>query len=125
MSGSEDHTARLWNVERGYCIRVFSGHQDAVSCLAVLDEETILTGSHDRNIKLWDAVSSGCIRTYSGHTGNVTSISLSQDESHFLSSSTDRTVKIWAISIVPKKSTSETLDQILHMNDSCCVAAYH
>ena len=34
-TGSNDWTARLWDVQRGTCLRVFIGHQGAVSSLAL------------------------------------------------------------------------------------------
>jgi WD40 repeat protein len=34
-TGSSDWTARLWDVHRGTCVRVFIGHQGIVSCLAL------------------------------------------------------------------------------------------
>jgi transcription initiation factor TFIID subunit 5 len=34
-TGSSDWTARLWDVQRGSCVRVFIGHQGAVSSLAL------------------------------------------------------------------------------------------
>jgi transcription initiation factor TFIID subunit 5 len=34
-TGSSDWTARLWDVQRGSCVRVFIGHQSIVSSLAI------------------------------------------------------------------------------------------
>lgn len=34
-TGSMDKTCRLWDVQRGACIRLFLGHTDAVTCMAV------------------------------------------------------------------------------------------
>lgn len=34
-TGSSDKTCRLWDVQRGECVRVFLGHNDAVDCLAI------------------------------------------------------------------------------------------
>lgn len=34
-TGSSDWTARLWDVQRGSCLRVFVGHQGTVSSLAI------------------------------------------------------------------------------------------
>lgn len=34
-TGSSDWTARLWDVQRGSCVRVFIGHQGGLSTLAV------------------------------------------------------------------------------------------
>jgi WD40 repeat protein len=34
-TGSSDWTARLWDVQRGTCVRVFIGHRGVVACLAL------------------------------------------------------------------------------------------
>lgn len=34
-TGSTDRTCRLWDVQRGACVRIFMGHTGAVSCVAV------------------------------------------------------------------------------------------
>lgn len=34
-TGSSDWTARLWDVQRGSCVRVFIGHRGTVSSLAI------------------------------------------------------------------------------------------
>ena len=38
FSGSLDKTARMWEVTSGSCLRVFAGHQDAVTALYVAPE---------------------------------------------------------------------------------------
>jgi transcription initiation factor TFIID subunit 5 len=34
-TGSSDRTARLWDVQRGSCVRVFIGHQGSISSMAI------------------------------------------------------------------------------------------
>lgn len=34
-TGSSDRTCRLWDVQRGACVRIFTGHTGAVSCVAI------------------------------------------------------------------------------------------
>ena len=74
VSGSSDHTARLWSVKSGQCLRVFSAHVGAVSSVSCIDQYTFLTGSKDASIKAWDAVSGLCLRTYTGHTREITDV---------------------------------------------------
>lgn len=43
-TGSSDRTARLWDVQRGNCVRVFIGHQNIVSTMAFSpDGKTLAT----------------------------------------------------------------------------------
>ena len=53
LTGSQDSTARLWNLE-GNELRVFR-HKDWVSSVAFSpDGKNILTGSVDKTARLWD-----------------------------------------------------------------------
>lgn len=37
VTGSSDHTARLWDLSNGETIRHYNGHQKAVTCVALHD----------------------------------------------------------------------------------------
>jgi U3 small nucleolar RNA-associated protein 13 len=61
LSGSKDHTARLWAVDFEAedaikCIGVCSGHAEAIGAVALPKRELkfCLTGSRDRTVKYWD-----------------------------------------------------------------------
>jgi WD40 repeat protein len=116
LSGSEDRTARLWSVESGICLRIFSGHTEAVTTVAVVDQVTFLTGSQDCTVKVWDAFTGQSLRTYSGHSGAVTSVYVAQDGT-FVSSSVDQTIKLWVFTAVAR-SISE--DNSAELNDNPC-----
>jgi WD40 repeat protein len=99
LTGSADRTARVWNLEKDVCLRVFVGHADAVTTVAVVDPVTFLTGSRDKTIKVWDGLSASCIRTYTGHTAPVTSVTTASPGT-FISASEDLTVKLWVFTAV-------------------------
>jgi len=55
LTGSRDGTARLWNIETGEQIRIFSGHEGWVNSVAFSpDEQYILTSGTDGTARLWD-----------------------------------------------------------------------
>ena len=89
----------MWNLEKDVCLRVFVGHADAVTTVAVVDPVTFLTGSRDKTIKVWDGLSASCIRTYTGHTAPVTSVTTASPGT-FISASEDLTVKLWVFTAV-------------------------
>lgn len=121
LSGSADGTARLWFLlEGGGCLRIYAGHEDAVTTVAIVDQVTFLTGSKDKTIKIWDASSGDCLRTYTGHTGPVTAVSMAQDGT-FVSASEDKTIKLWVFTaVLPDQPQDMTLGQMLEMNDNVC-----
>jgi WD40 repeat protein len=124
VSGSRDHTARLWSLHSGSCIHVFSEHSAAISSVISMDEATFMTASRDASIKVWD-VHRGSLRTYAGHTTPVTALALSQDETTFVSASQSGSLRFWVLTVVTtlerQRSTSESsLDHILDVNDGCC-----
>ena len=55
-TGSSDWTARLWDVQRGTCLRVFIGHQAAVSALALSPDGKYLATAGAKVSSLCDLV---------------------------------------------------------------------
>jgi WD40 repeat protein len=58
VSGGDDQTVRLWNVETGEIITTLQGHTDRVWSVAFsCDNETLASGSNDGTIRLWQKAS--------------------------------------------------------------------
>ena len=65
LTGSDDNTAKLWDVSTGTVIRTFTGHTDYVISVAFSpDGSKVLTGSSDDTAKLWDVSTGTEIRTF-------------------------------------------------------------
>ena len=72
LSGSEDHTVRLWDLATGREIRKFEGHSAAVNSVAFSpDGKTALSGSEDKTVRLWDLATGREIRKFEGHSSVV------------------------------------------------------
>src|SRR4051812_47967071 len=55
LSGSADHTLKLWELDSGRQLRTFSGHAGEVRSVAFSpDGKRALSGSADHTLKLWD-----------------------------------------------------------------------
>jgi transcription initiation factor TFIID subunit 5 len=86
----------MWDVQKGVCVRIFTGHLGGINTVAVSpDGTTMASASDDHLIKLWDLASGGLIKTFVGHEGNVTSLEFSKNGTLLASSGEDDSVRLW------------------------------
>jgi len=63
-TGSEDGTAKLWDLRSGRLVRTLRGHAGTVGSVAFArGGRTLATGGADGTVKLWDAASGRLLRT--------------------------------------------------------------
>jgi len=61
VSGSEDMTIKLWDMQTGGVVRTFQGHTGWVVSVSIsADHTTIASASHDRTIQLWNIQTGEC-----------------------------------------------------------------
>lgn len=66
FSGSDDLSAKLWDVRTGQCIYGIQTH----TCATVkFDEQKLVTGSFDNTIACWEWSTGAKIQQFRGHTG--------------------------------------------------------
>jgi WD40 repeat protein len=73
VSGSEDGTLRLWDLETGASLRTLAGHTGGVSAV-LADGRRALSGSWDNTLRLWDLETGESLRTIKGHTDGVNDV---------------------------------------------------
>ena len=54
VSGSQDTTIKVWNVNEGRVKKTLTGHTDNVCALELLNNGDLVSGSSDKTIKIWD-----------------------------------------------------------------------
>jgi WD40 repeat protein len=57
ITGSWDHTVRIWDVSTGIPLGLLSGHTNrvtAVACAQLDGSPIAITGSSDRTVRIWD-----------------------------------------------------------------------
>ena len=92
ITGSDDRTARVWNLETGSQIHCLEGHTRPIRSLQ-FDEVKLVTGSMDRTIRIWNWRTGSCLRVLEGHTEGVVCVNFDADV--LASGSADTTIKIW------------------------------
>jgi guanine nucleotide-binding protein subunit beta-2-like 1 protein len=102
LSGSWDHTLRLWDLKTGQSVRnPFYGHtKDVLSVAFSADNRQIVSGSRDGTIKLWNTLGE-CKYTITedGHTNWVSCVRFSPSVANpiIVSCGWDRVVKVWSL----------------------------
>ncbi len=96
LTGSNDHTARLWDAATGKKVRVFKGHSDGVSSVAFSpDGKFVLTGSWDKTVRLWDFATGKETRRFKGHALVFSSVAFSPDGRLVVAASLEGALVIW------------------------------
>ena len=55
ITGSEDQTLRVWDIETGICLRTLSGVFGTICCCAIsVNDEFVIAGSTDKVLRMWD-----------------------------------------------------------------------
>lgn len=96
VSGSEDHTIKVWELSTGQEIRTLAGHAGFfVRSIAIRPDGELLASAGDDIIKLWDLKTGEEIRTLSGHSSVIQRLVFSPDGKVLISAGNDTTIKIW------------------------------
>ena len=96
LSGSDDKTVRLWNLEIGECLHTLEGHTGRVKAVALTpDGDWGLSGGDDKQVRVWDLKTGKNLHILEGHESVVTSLAVSADGWLALSGSEDKTIKLW------------------------------
>jgi WD40 repeat protein len=123
VSGSEDKTVRLWNLQGKSLILE---HEDAVNSVAISpDGQTIVSGSEDKTVRLWGA--KGKFIDELPHPGAVKKVAVSPDSQTIVSVTDENnaTVYLWGISgkLIDKFSPNGGVESIAFYDDRTLVIA--
>ncbi|KAJ8602186.1 hypothetical protein CTAYLR_003522 [Chrysophaeum taylorii] len=70
VAGARDGTCWLWDAIKGECLRVFVGHDGAVTCgLFTSDGNLVVTGSSDGTVRAWGPKKGVCRHSFASAAG--------------------------------------------------------
>ena len=96
LTGSWDHTAKLWDAATGKLLRTFEGHTDLVSSVALSSDGThAVSGSEEGTVKVWDVGTSALLHSIDAHQSSVRGVAISPDGTRLASGGEDQTAKVW------------------------------
>ena len=96
VSGSNDRTAKIWNIEERKLIKSFPGHLGVITTVDISSKGNfILTGSQDKTVRIWDVQTNLPIEMIEGHTKTITTATFSEDDQFVYTTSSDKTAKLW------------------------------
>eukprot|EP00455_Lapot_gusevi_P037704 TRINITY_DN4230_c0_g1_i2.p1 TRINITY_DN4230_c0_g1~~TRINITY_DN4230_c0_g1_i2.p1 ORF type:complete len:181 (+),score=22.75 TRINITY_DN4230_c0_g1_i2:411-953(+) len=89
---------RLWDIQTGQCVRLFKGHNCALTSLAISPlGKLAATGSEDGRVLVWDLSAGKKLAVLSGHRSAVTSLDWSREGTLLASGSAlpEGSVRLW------------------------------
>jgi len=108
ISASWDKMLKLWDLEKGQSIRTFQGHSSDVNSVAFSsDSRQVVSGSRDKTIRVWNTRGE-CkfVSSAGGHDDWVSCVRFSPSRiPTIISTSWDRTVKVWSLASWEVKTT--------------------
>ncbi len=95
LTGSSDHTLRLWDAANGRALAVLEGHTSGVSALAVSpDGRFAVSGSWDGTVRAWDLESHAAVLVLGGDGGPVSAVAVGPDARQVVSGHQDGTIRL-------------------------------
>ncbi len=95
LTGSDDHTARFWDLTSGKSW-AFEEHSSPVHCVGFHpDGVRALTGSSEGKLLLWEVETNKVVQQYAGHGAAVRSACFLRRGDQLLSAGDDRTLRLW------------------------------
>lgn len=96
VSGSDDNTARVWNLADGKQLAQFAGHTQSVSSVAFNSNGLqVISGSQDQSLRLWHAADGTEVKSFAGHAGRIVGVAMASGDQRVISVSEDQTLRIW------------------------------
>ena len=71
VTGSNDKTLKIWDLEQGICIKTLYGHEESVLCAVEHSTGALMSGSGDHSVIIWDAPNYKIHKIYTGYGESI------------------------------------------------------
>ncbi|AOY79923.1 WD40 repeat domain-containing protein [Moorena producens JHB] len=100
ISGSSDHTVKVWDLNTGTEIRTLTGHSAPVNSVAVTPDGTrVISGASDHTVRVWNLATGKEILRFNGHSAPVNAVAVTPDGKKVVSVSIAKydSIKVWDV----------------------------
>ena len=95
-TGSQDGTAKLWDLHTNTDVRTLTGHARPIVALAFAPNSLYLaTGSQDTTARLWNVGTGECKAVLMGHANTVAAVAFGANSALVATGSLDCTARVW------------------------------
>ncbi|KAK7208150.1 WD40-repeat-containing domain protein, partial [Myxozyma melibiosi] len=94
VTGSADHTVKVWDVDTGRCVHTVRGHSRGVASID-FDGRLVASGGSSRSVHIYDIVTGKSETLPNVHDDIVRTLQFSSDSSRLITGSHDGKIKIW------------------------------
>ncbi|NEO52125.1 MAG: WD40 repeat domain-containing protein [Okeania sp. SIO3B5] len=110
VSGSSDHTVKVWNLNTATEILTFKGHTSPVNAVAVTpDGKKVVSGASDNTVRVWNLETGAEMLTFNGHSLPIVAVAVTVDGKKVVSASIANinSIKVWNIETEREELTLE------------------
>ncbi len=118
---ADGKNAKLWDLETGNVLQLFTGHHDNITSVSCSSDATIIaTASYDRKVRIHSGQDGSLLHELSDHTDTALSVAVSPDGTWLVSGSADNTARIYNVSsgaAGPVLNETDTIDLVAFSPD--------
>jgi WD40 repeat protein len=128
LFGKPDNTVRIWDIERGVCLKTLNKHRRKVNAVSITpDGRRAISGSSDKSLVLWDLTGRECQGKVEEYKEKVHCVALTPDSRKILSgsgryiTSKDCKLRLWDLERAKCIATIEAPYQQEYLPFNCAI----